>query len=417
MGIIVAFTVINSSVTKTDEYERYIATAEANAENKVPYTACMNYRKAFQIKCEDEKIYKDYVKQSKLINDDFYKIALDKYVEFFPMSENAYEQLCNYYYQSENYSTVISLALEAKEKGIANEKVYKQYLSCIYMYRTISSGFEEAGSFLGNVALVKLDGKYGYLSSEGSYMIAPIYDGGKPFLGTSTAVNDGKEWYMINNGGYKVARPSQKVDDLSFLSNGKILVSVDGKYGYTDTSFTIGELKYDVATNFKNGVAAVKEGKTWSIIDTTGKKITDDVYEDVIIDEYNVCINNGVIFVKKDDKYHMINAQGQSISDMAFDDVCPFVGTEPAAVCVDKKWGFVDSKGKMVIEPQYEKAKSFSIGLAPVLVDGVWGYINSSNDIRIENIFEDCRSFSSNGIAAVKSDGIWSYIKLLPYYN
>ena len=114
LGILVVYTTLSSSAAKTNEYKRYIAAAEANAENKVPYTACMNYRKAFAIKCDDEKIYKEYIKQSKLINDDFYKMALDAYIEYFPESADAYEMLCNYHFQNDGFTTVISLAKAAR---------------------------------------------------------------------------------------------------------------------------------------------------------------------------------------------------------------------------------------------------------------------------------------------------------------
>ena len=81
------------------------------------------------------------------------------------------------------------------------------------------------------------------------------------------------------------------------------------------------------------------------------------------------------------------------------------------------KWGFVDSTGQMTIEPQYDAAKSFNIGLGAICVDGKWGYINSNGTVRIQCQFEDCLPFADNGIAAVKENGIWSYVQLLSYSN
>lgn len=416
-GIVVAIITVNSYVSKDNEYNSYLSSARANAENQVPYTALKKYEQAFKIKCDDEEIYKEYLAQAKLLGESFYDKALENYVTYFPESSAAYEELCKFYYDSGSYKNVITTANTAKELGIATEKVREYYLECFYMYKYIKTEFEEATTFLGNYALVKKNGLYGYLTNTGSYLISPVYESANVFLGTSTAVNDGTEWYMINTSGYKIARPTEAVEYLSFVSNEKILVAKNGKYGYTSSRFDIAEsLPYDYASNFKNGIAAVKKGEKWALIDTAEKQITDYIFDDIVLDEYNTCINNGVIFVKKDDKYYMVNEKGLKISEQGFDNVYQFVSSEPAAVCIDGKWGFVNANGQIVIEPQYSDAKSFSNGLAPVNTDGMWGYINANGEFRIEPQFSDCLPFSSNGIAAVKEDGLWNYIKLLAYY-
>jgi hypothetical protein len=43
---------------------------------------------------------------------------------------------------------------------------------------------------------------------------------------------------------------------------------------------------------------------------------------------------------------------------------------------VDGREGFMDSDGKVVIEPRFEKTYPFTEGLAAVMLDGKWGYID-----------------------------------------
>lgn len=74
----------------------------------------------------------------------------------------------------------------------------------------------------------------------------------------------------------------------------------------------------------------------------------------------------------------------------------------------DKKIGFVDSSGKWVIEPQFDKARAFSNGLAPVANGKTWGYINEKGDMVIESEFRDAEVFS-DGLAPVK-DKKWGFI-------
>lgn len=42
----------------------------------------------------------------------------------------------------------------------------------------------------------------------------------------------------------------------------------------------------------------------------------------------------------------------------------------------DRKWGFIDEAGKIVIEPQFDRCSSFVQGLARVRMDGKFGYID-----------------------------------------
>ena len=68
------------------------------------------------------------------------------------------------------------------------------------------------------------------------------------------------------------------------------------------------------------------------------------------------------------------------------------------------KWGYMDSKGKVIITPQFSNILAvppyFSEGLAPVEVDNKWGYINEKGDITIQPQFEEAWLFQ-DGLAAV----------------
>ena len=416
-GIAAVVAVLSGVANTQAEYEGYLAKARTNAEREIPYVACQNYRKALAMRCEDESIYKEYLHQADLLGGDFYFEALEGYVQSFPMSQEAYDLIVKFYYNAKNYEQVFTYALEAKDKGIATEDVKNMYLECFHMTRVLQDSLDEAQSFLGNIALVKMGGLYGYISENGLFTISPRYQGATAMMSGNAAVDDGTEWYMINNKGYKVARSSEPVDSMSFLSGGWIRVSQNGKYGYINTGMKVPDnLPFDYASIFKNGVAAVRKGDKWALTSNSGEMITDYIFDDVILDEYEACINGGVIIAKQNGSYYFYNAQGERISSTGFDDAVAFCGSQPAAVCLNGKWGFADTTGKIVIEPKYENAGSFNIGLAPVQENGTWGYINTSGVYRIESQYKEGKSFTSNGIAAVKEGDYWMYIKLLAYY-
>lgn len=415
-GITATIMMLKGQAAHQEEYAGYLAAARQNADRGIPYVAVQNYLRAIHMDASDETIYQEYLEQARNLGMDPYMAAVKAYVDYFPESSTAYEVLCEYYYDQEMYRIVLDTALEAREKGIATDRVREYYLECSVMYRVIGSGYSEVSSFLGGIARVRMGELYGYINKNGNYTIMPTYEDASFFMGKNAAVYHEDEWYMINDTGYKVARTDLPVDSLSFVSNGWILFSLEGKYDYMTSSLIVPqEIRFEDATNFKNRVAAVKKDGKWALINADMELITDYLFDDVLRDEFNTCINNGVIFVQRDGKYYMVDGNGLRITETGFDDARPFAGSDPAAVCVSGLWGFVDAQGNMVIEPQYEAAKSFNIGLGAVCQDGLWGYINTSNVIRMEYQFEDCLSFSGNGITAVKEKGTWRYIKLLSY--
>lgn len=416
VGVSALFTSLSDAANTEKQYVTSLASARDNAERDIPYAAIMNYRSAMQIKGGNEDIYREFLAQCEKLPE-FYPQAVKDYVTLFPQSPQAYEALCNYYYQEDSVSKLLNCAQEARAKGIATEQVRDQYMETAFRLKYLKSELEEADSFLGSNARVKADGLYGYLKSNGTFLVAPFYEDAAPLLGTSTAVCKDGEWFMINTAGYKVAAPDQAVDALSVLSNGMALYGKNGKYGYMTQELHVADSQdYDEATNFKNGVAAVRKDKKWALIDPNGKQITDFIFSDVVRDEHNTCINNNVIFVKENGGYYMMDASGKRIGSEEFDEAEPFASTEPAAVCKNGKWGFVNGDGTMAMEFQYEQAGSFSCGLAAICENGKWGYISSDGTLMLKHQFDACKPFSSNGIAAIKEGDRWSYIQLYVYY-
>ena len=64
------------------------------------------------------------------------------------------------------------------------------------------------------------------------------------------------------------------------------------------------------------------------------------------------------------------------------------------------KWGFIDTKGEMVISPQFDEAGKFSEGLAAVFNQCRWGYIDKTGAFVIKPQFKFALEFSE-GLAVV----------------
>ena len=50
---------------------------------------------------------------------------------------------------------------------------------------------------------------------------------------------------------------------------------------------------------------------------------------------------------------------------------------------VNERWGYIDKTGKIVINPQFDEAGTFSDGLAVVRLGDKFGYIDTSGKIAV----------------------------------
>jgi hypothetical protein len=73
--------------------------------------------------------------------------------------------------------------------------------------------------------------------------------------------------------------------------------------------------------------------------------------------------------------------------------------------------GYIDTDGRLVIEPQFETADKFHEGLALVKTGGKFGFINATGAFAIQPTFKLARRFSE-GLALVQIDDKFGYIDL-----
>ena len=73
-------------------------------------------------------------------------------------------------------------------------------------------------------------------------------------------------------------------------------------------------------------------------------------------------------------------------------------------------WGFLNTKGEWVIQPQWKKVRAFNKGLAPVSNGDQWGFIDMEGKLVIPFAYADAEIFGDNGLAPVKAKKLWGFI-------
>lgn len=73
------------------------------------------------------------------------------------------------------------------------------------------------------------------------------------------------------------------------------------------------------------------------------------------------------------------------------------------------KWGFIDSKINVILQPHWDKVSSFREGLAPVKIDGKWGYIDIQGKIIINPQWDRVSPFYK-GMAYMVEGGKYGFL-------
>lgn len=179
-------------------------------------------------------------------------------------------------------------------------------------------------------------------------------------------------------------------------------------YGYIDkTGKLVIDLDYDMAGDFKDGLAAVKKFGKYGFINKYGEFVIGFEYDD-LGEEYVYLFNEGLCAVSKNGKFGFIDTSGKKITDFKYD-FSPGFTEGLAMVYKDDKFGFIDRTGKEVIEIKYDAALPFFEGLAPVVDEDWFSFIDKNERVIIPLYYDDANVFSE-GMASVLFDNKWGFI-------
>ena len=242
----------------------------------------------------------------------------------------------------------------------------------------IKPRFMRAWEFSGDLAPVQISDKpeFGYINKQGDFAIGPWPGTASVFsegLGRISRSREGQGF--IDFRGKTIIDP--KFVFAESFSDGMAQVMLEpcvpkvdcGLIGYIDKSGNLViKPQFRGAKNFHEGRAAVRRGSDeWTFIDKTGEEITKQ--------HFKADLKNSLV-------------------------VTTDFSEGLAGVKVENKWGFIDTKGKMVIPPQFDEAGKFSEGLAAVFSECRWGYIDKTGAFVIKPQFKFASEFSE-GLAAV----------------
>lgn len=276
-----------------------------------------------------------------------------------------------------------------------------------------------------NTSIVKLKGKYGYLSPRGKFILKPQFDKLQPFNedGYAIAVKDGRfglidlegnvvlpfeyekmgEWN--NNGAFafkdrehvvvtiggSINAIEHEVRETTSFSEGLGKVKIDGKWGFVDTTGSLKILaRYDEASHFHEGKALVLYNGRQYFINRSGE--LSYRFKGTLVHHYS----QEMAVVKRSSGVFFIDHSGKTLFDKKFQAAFPFNPQGLAKVKMSGKWGLINTKGQFVVEPRYADIGDFAYGLAYIKIRGSYGLYDQKGQRIIEQEGDDLLQYQDN---------------------
>jgi len=223
--------------------------------------------------------------------------------------------------------------------------------------------------FSDGLAPVLIDGKWGFIDTNGNLAIGDQFSGVEPFSDGLALFWNEDGIGFIDTGGNIVIEP--RFQEAGWFSEGRVVVTLREASG----------------------------GLVWGYVDTEGDWVVgpeDFTGEHLLI---NQCyFSEGLARFQN----RFVDREGRTVIERGgypFSEGFALISLQGEDGSL--RYGFIDREGNQVIEPRFEFADSFSEGLALVKVEGKYGFIDESGEFVIEPVYSNALSFSE-GLAPVK---------------
>lgn len=263
-----------------------------------------------------------------------------------------------------------------------------------------------------------IDGKWGFVDRQGRFIINPQFyspeEMGAPF--------DPKELALVQHEGY-------------VFSEGLAAVRLEREWVYIDTlaQIRIQNPRIKSARRFREGLANVYIEGRWGYMNHKGEMVIEPRYL------YPVDFRNGLAVVMAEQGVKvLIDQTGKRLLPQYRLETRFYEGVavvragfrgEKLSEADKRKYSLVDTAGRLLFEPQFDRLGRFGSGMCPALVGsragdplmhpdpvlptespgGKWGFINRYGQFVLNPVYNDVRGFSE-GIAAVKGGGLWGFM-------
>lgn len=358
-----------------------------------------------------KKAYEDGVLESKQ-----YIEVLDCMCSLYPKETKYWEDLLALYLEHSEYKNAYKCYTKCVSEGVESAAIKEYGIAILYSYSIRGRSYEAyVGGTLGYFT-VSAGEKWGLLDAEGEDIYDNIYSYISPYGSTGEMLfeADGRQ-YIMNGEGVIEAKVDIDYKKTGAYADGLIPVCTENgtwRYLNCDTNSYLPD-SYEQASNFSDGMAAVRKDGKWMLINKDAEQICQTAFSDVKLHENGDYQYGGVMVAAVNGEYGFYSEKGEPLGSFKAKNMEAYLGSYVAFADASGKWGFVKKTGEVIFEPQFAQAKSFSNNLAAVSDGQLWGYINKEGNVVIALQFVDAGYFTNKGSCMVSIDeGVYNLLKL-----
>lgn len=263
----------------------------------------------------------------------------------------------------------------AKQNGLWGFLNEKGESVSSFVFVAVGSAHLEAPQFIstfqGGMAVVKKDGKWGAIDSNGIEKIPFIYDYLSSFIAESAIAQKDGKWGYINKNGAEVI--PLVYDEIKWFEIGLCPVKKDGFWGFLnergevvvptmyDDILISDQVSVDNGLWFfsQDGYCAVKKNGKWGLVDNNNNIVVNFEYDGIKfsscgLDDWRYFLD-GFLAVQKGSLWSVVNKNGLNHIPFEYDDVQLW---SEGNVCVkrNRKWGLLDSLGRQLVPIEQKNA-------------------------------------------------------------
>lgn len=299
--------------------------------------------------------------------------------------------------------------------------------------------FDFIGTFINNKAVIRKEGKYGLLSSNGTVLIDCMYADIQQERDYVLACTKPGHWVVLDSMGAR--KTPRAYEHISRFNGHYFAVKSKAFYGAVNTEGReVISCVYDSLMQYMEGKLVVKFHDAYGIIDMHEEWLVapQPYLLTLVASDRYLMRKGGTTFLKSFDGtiiYFTENALAikdgfmiETVSNggtwkVDFDgrivsrqlppvDPYELIYEESEGLRGIKKngrFGFVDDQGRLRIANRYEDIMPFQERLAAVMILGKWGFINHDERIVIQPVYEETSRFT-DGLAVVQQRDLYGLV-------
>lgn len=316
-----------------------------------------------------------------------YISACETACEIYPNEVTFWEIIIDYYCSTKSYNKAYEWYNKAIKSSVKSEKLSQLGDIVTYSYTVKPTTYEKALRTANGYYTVKKADLWGVLNPAGETYVQCIYTYISPVSSQLNAMyNTSRGNRLYDASSIVQYKLTEEINETLAYGCGFLPVKISDNvwrfYDCENDCFVFDE--YEAVSSFQNNYALVKIDGIWSVINTNGEKYGSVAFSDVKLYDNGEYIYDDVMIALDGNAYRMYDGEFEPMNDFSAADMDNYYGGYIAYQSDNGLWGYVDIKGKTVIEPQYTEAKSFSAGLAAIATE-VYEEVEIESDSEAES--------------------------------